>query len=146
MYPPLQLTRDIRNTTTQNTQMYGTLLHQISFTYSRMHIYQGPPLPIDHKSKEYHYTEYVSHIGECTYTQGICTPVQSTIDVWNTASTHKFHRQQNAHIPSPPSNEPQIYGMSLDQIHLTYSRMHISLGQINHPPIDHKCMEYCYTK
>ena len=24
--------------------------------------------------------------------------------------------------------------------------MHIYLGQIYPPPIDHRCMEYCYTK
>ena len=39
-----------------------------------------------------------------------------TIDIWNTATPNKFQIQQNAHIPRPP------------------------------PPIDHRCMEYCYTE
>ena len=30
---------------------------QRSFTYSRMHIYQGPPPQIDHRSMEYQFTE-----------------------------------------------------------------------------------------
>ena len=49
MYP-LQLSIDVWNT-----------LHQISFTYSRMHIYlwQMDPLPIDHKCMEYCYTKYL---------------------------------------------------------------------------------------
>ena len=32
------------------------------------------PPPIDHRSMEYHYTKEVSHIAECTYTQGRCPP------------------------------------------------------------------------
>ena len=43
---PLQLTIDVWNTATPK-----------SFTDSRMHIYQGCPPPIDHRSMEYHYTE-----------------------------------------------------------------------------------------
>ena len=45
MYP-LQLTIDLLNATTP-----------ICFTYIRIHIYQGPPPPIDHISIEYYYTE-----------------------------------------------------------------------------------------
>ena len=38
-------------------QMYEIPLHQKSFTDSIMHMYQGPPPPIDNTSKEYHYTD-----------------------------------------------------------------------------------------
>ena len=67
MYP-LLLTIDVWNTATPNKfhieqnahllradvppsncpYIYGIPLHQISSTYSRMHIYQDPPTPIDH--------------------------------------------------------------------------------------------------
>ena len=60
-----------------NHRSDGIPLHQISFTYSRMHIYPGQmytPPPIDHRSMEYHYTQYVSHIAECTYTNGRLAP------------------------------------------------------------------------
>ena len=30
--------------------------------------------PIDHISLEHHYTKYISHTEECTYTHGRCTP------------------------------------------------------------------------
>ena len=49
-----------------------------------------PPNPIDHRCMEYCYTKYVSHIAECIYTYGICTP-QLTIDVWNTTAQNKFN-------------------------------------------------------
>ena len=32
------------------------------------------PSPIDNRSMLHHYTQYVSHIAECTYTYGRCTP------------------------------------------------------------------------
>ena len=47
MYP-LQLIIDVWNTATAK-----------GFTYSRMHIYQGLPPPIDHRSMKHHYTKYV---------------------------------------------------------------------------------------
>ena len=49
------------------------------------------PPPIDHRCMQYHYTEYIKHIEECTYTEGRWTPLQLTIDVWNTATPKKFH-------------------------------------------------------
>ena len=52
----------------------GIPLYHISSTYSRMHIYKGPPPPIDHRCMEYHYTTEVSHIAECTSLHGTCTP------------------------------------------------------------------------
>ena len=97
-------------------EIYQIPLHQMCLTYSRMHIYLGQiyPTPIDHTCKEYHYTTEVSHIAECTY-------------------------------PRPPnSNWPEIYEILLHQICVTYSRMHIYVGQM-YPPIDHKYMEYHYT-
>ena len=49
---------------------------------------------------------------------GECTPLQMTIDEWNT----------------------------LQQISFTYSRMHIYIGQLDPPPNDHKYMEFYYTE
>ena len=86
-----------------------------------MHIYPGQmylPPPINHRSMEYHYTKQVSHIAECTYTQGRCTPLQLTIDLWNTTTPNKFHILQNAHIPM--ADVP--------------------------PPINHRSLEHHYTK
>ena len=55
--------------------------------------------PIDNRCMEYHYTKSVSHIAECTYTEDISnSPLQLTIDLWNTITPNKFHIQQNAHI------------------------------------------------
>ena len=60
------------------------------------------PPPIHHRSMEHHYTDEVSHIEECTpnllslcfqmkYTAQVYTPLQSTIDLWNTTTPNKFH-------------------------------------------------------
>ena len=93
MYPLLQLTIDLWNTTTPNqfhilqnahilkadvpppsNQPYisGTPLHQISFTYGKMHICLWqmylPPPPIGPRSLEHHYTKSISHIAKCIYT------------------------------------------------------------------------------
>ena len=91
-------------------------LHQIRFTYSRMHIYQCPPPAIDHTCMEYHYTKEVWHISIYTY---IKLPLlQLTIHLW----------------------------IRTNQISVTYRRMHIFLWQMNPHPIGHRCMEYWYTK
>ena len=47
MYP-LQMIKDVWNTAKPK-----------DFTYCRMHIYQGPPPPIHHRSMKYHYMKYV---------------------------------------------------------------------------------------
>ena len=78
-------------------------------------MYLPPPL-IDHRSMEYHYTKEVSHIAKCTYTQGTCTPLQLTIDLWNATTPNRFNIYQMYIYQGPP------------------------------PPIDHRCMEYHYTK
>ena len=59
------------------------------------------PPAIDHKCMVYCYTTEVAHVPQCTYTKAL---LQLTIDVWNTTTLNKFHRQQNAHIPRPPSS------------------------------------------
>ena len=62
------------------------------------------PLPIEHGSMAYHYTEEVSHIAECMYTLGSCTPLN--IDVLHTITPSKFHISKHAHIPmadGPPA-------------------------------------------
>ena len=51
---------------------------------------RSTPPTIDHRSLEQHYTESVSHIEECTYTHGRCTP-QMTIDLWNTTILNQCH-------------------------------------------------------
>ena len=42
---------------------------------------------------QYHDTQYISHIEECTYTNGRLTPplLQSNIDVCNTMTPSSFH-------------------------------------------------------
>ena len=50
------------------------------------------PPPIDHRCMEYCYTKEVSHIAECTYTDGRWTLLQLTINVWATAVPQKFNR------------------------------------------------------
>ena len=71
-------------------------------TYGRMQIYQGPPPPIDHRSMEDHYTDYVSHIEDCTDTS-VDRPhlslLQLSIHFWKIITPHKFHIYHNAHIP-----------------------------------------------
>ena len=49
-----------------------------------------PPPLIDHISMQHHYTKSVSHIAECTYTYGRHTPLQLTIDLWNTTTLNQF--------------------------------------------------------
>ena len=65
---------------------------------------------------QHHYTTSVSHIEECTYTQGRWTP-QSTTDACNTTTPNKVsHIAECTHI------------------------------QGRCPPIEHRCLEYHYTK
>ena len=99
-------------------------LHQITFIYSRMHIYPwqtDPPPPIDHRSMEDHYTDSVSHIAECTDTSADRPHplLQSTIYLWKTTTLTQFHIQKNAQIPDQTDPTP--------------------------PPIDHRSMEDQYT-
>ena len=123
--------------------MYGILLHQISFTDSRMHIYQAPllqltidlwnttttnmfniyqnahilradgPPPIDHRCMEYHYT---------------------TISFTDS-------RMQMYQGPPPPIDH-RCMEYHLHQISFTYSRMHIYLGQMYPLQLNHRSMEY----
>ena len=68
-----------------------------------------PILPqIDHRSTLYHYTQKVSHIEECTYTQDQMDHFQSTIgiDPCNTITPNNFHIKKNAHIPM--ADEPPL--------------------------------------
>ena len=91
MFPLLQSTIDLSNTTTPN----------------KFHIEQNaqipmedvPPPLINHSSMEHHYTKSVSHMAECTYTYGRHTPLQSTIDLCNTTTLNQFHVKHNADIP-----------------------------------------------
>ena len=76
--PLLQLTIHLCNTTTPN----------------KFNIQQNPhilradvPPPIDYRPMEHQYTEYVSHIAECTYTKA---PLL-TINVWNTTTLNKIN-------------------------------------------------------
>ena len=52
------------------------------------------PPPICHRSMEDHYTNYVSHIEECTGTSADRphpSLLQSTIDLWKTITPNMFH-------------------------------------------------------
>ena len=77
-----QSTIDIWNSTTLNK----------FYIEKNAHIPQAdiPPL-INNRSLECHYTKYVLHIIECTYTQERCAPLQSTIDLWNSTTQNKFY-------------------------------------------------------
>ena len=77
--PLLQLTIDLWNTTTLNTFNIKQNAHPLRA--------DGPP-PIGHRCMEYHYTKNISQIAECTCTKAPC---QSTIDLWNTTTSCKFH-------------------------------------------------------
>ena len=100
-------------------QVYSSSL-PVSFTpTNQAHIY-GIPL---------HQRSFT----ECTYTLARCTPLQFTIDVWNTITPNKFHISKNAHIPMadrPPCNQPYIHATPLHPISFTYGRMHIYQGQM----------------
>ena len=78
-------------------------LHQISFTYRRMHI----------------------------YTNGRWTPCQSNIDALNTATPNLAGLTDIAQCTcmhdrwTPPINQPLLHTRPLHQISFTYRRMHI---------------------
>ena len=102
--------------------------------------------PIDHRSVEHHYTKSVSHIEECTYTHGRCTP-QLTTDLWNTITPNQCHIQKNAHLPmvDVPPIEHRSLETPLHRISFTYRRMCIYPWQM-YPLIDHRSPEHHYTK
>ena len=128
MYTPLQLTIDLWNTTTPNKfkilqnahiaragvpppinnrsieyhYIMQVSLHLISFTYSRMHIYQGPLLQLT--------------IDLCNTT----TPNKCKIS----QNAHICR----AYIP--PCNQPYIYRIQLHHRSFTYKIMHIYQGPL----------------
>ena len=126
-----------------------------SFTYYRMHIYpwqiEPPanqpythatqlhfPLPIDHRS--------MLHL-----------PCQLTIDPCNTVTPHKSHIVHNAHIPvtdpytKAVSHIGECYGRQTPQLRIdalntiTPNLSHL-LADLPPQSIEHRCLEYCYTK
>ena len=85
-------------------EVYGIPLHHISFTYSRMHIYQGPPTSNWH---EVYLSDKLSPLLQLTIDLWNTTTAKEilispssnlTKDVWNTTTLNKFHIEQNAHI------------------------------------------------
>ena len=76
-----------------------------------------------HRSLQNHYTKYVSYIARCTYTHGRLTPTPSqlSIDALTTAT-------------------PNLADLA-DIAQCTY--MH---GKWNPQAIEHRCLEYHYTK
>ena len=181
-YPLLQLTIDLWKTTTptmfhiqKNAQipvqtdstpssnqpyMYWRPLHQLSFTYRRMHRYQGRqtpslPPPIDHRFLKNHYTIQVSYIAEFIYTHGRLIPPPAPID--NRSMQHHYTKAvfiySSMHIYLC-----QISGKPLHKISFIYSRMCIYPWQIDPtpsqitnrspippPPITNTSMEDHYT-
>ena len=70
MDPLLQLSTDLCNTTTHKPNK----LHTWRNAHIPMAVEHTKPHPIEHRYMQLHYTQYLSHIEECTYTQGRQTP------------------------------------------------------------------------
>ena len=95
------------------------------FIYSTMHIYSWQIAPnqaympaiLLHQTWHISWQIYI-YRGQCTFTYGRLTPLQSSIDLCKTITPHKF----------------------------LYSTMHIYPWQIALPAIEHRCLEYHYTK
>ena len=101
--PPLpQLTIDVWKTTTPNKFHIWKNAHIPVQT-------DPPPPPINHRSMEDHYTS----------AERPHPLLQLTIDLWQTATLNKFHREKNAQIPV--QTDPTL------------------------PPINHRSMEDHYT-
>ena len=81
MFPHLQFTIDISNTTTPNKFHIQQNAHILRADVP-------PQTPIDHRCMEYHYTKEISNIAEYTYTK--VALLQFTIDLWNTTTLKKF--------------------------------------------------------
>ena len=90
MYPFLQLTIDLWNTTTPNRWSSLTLSFTPPSDHRSMELHYTKlwvkmtlgftPPPVDHRYMEHHYTESFDHPDINFY------PLQSTIDLWNTAT------------------------------------------------------------
>ena len=104
-------------------QISATPLHQISFIYRKMHIYpwkmDPPPLPIDHRSLQHHYSKSATHIEQCIYTHGRQTPHQLTIDLCNTTTMNQLYIYPWKMDPSPGTDHRSL------QHHYTKSASHI---------------------
>ena len=61
MDPPCQVSIDALNTATPNLAALADIA-QFTYTHGRW-----TPWSIEHTCLEYHYTNSVSHIGQCTY-------------------------------------------------------------------------------
>ena len=115
--PTLQLSIDALNTTTPNfahimADLY-IYIEQCTYTHGRL-----TPQSVEHRCLEYCYTKKVSHIAQCKYNKGRCTPpvdhrcmkycytkeflqipeciytkgpLQLTIDLWNTTTLNMFN-------------------------------------------------------
>ena len=104
-----------------NTPLQLTIDIQNSITPNNFYIQKNTHIPplINNRPLEYmrfYYTKYVLHTEESTYTKA--SLLQLTIDLCNTTTPHMVNIYQNTHI----------------------------LREDVPPPIDHKCMEYHYTK
>ena len=134
-------------------EIYGRPLHQLCFTYRRMHRYQcrqtpSLPPPIDHRFLENHYTKEVSYIAECTHTQDRWTSHQSIIDACNTTTSDKFHIEKNAHIPKAdgPPHQSIIDACNTTTLDRFHMEKNVHIPKADRPPsIDHRCMQHHYT-
>ena len=86
-----------------------------------------PPPPIKHRSVQNHYTTQVSYIAQCTYTHGRLPPCNEAWIPW-------ILLHQTCHI----SWHIYIY---LEECTYTCGRL-----TPHSPPIEHRCLEYHYTK
>ena len=79
------------------------------------------------------------------------TPSQLSIDALNTAMPNLADIAQctytNGRLTPPPSVEHRsVENHYTTYVSYIYSTMHIYLWQIDLKSIEHRCLEYCYTK
>ena len=113
---PSQLSINALNTATPNLADIA----QFTYTHGRL---TPPSPPIEHRSLENHYTKYISYTAQCIYTHGWLTPSQSIIDALKTTTP----------------NLADLAGIA--QCTCTHGRL-----TPPPPPIEHRCLEYHYTK
>ena len=161
-HPLLQLSIDLWKTITPNK--FHIYIAQCTYIHGRLN---PPPPPIENRSLENHYTKYVSYIAQCIYTHGRLTPAphQLSIDALNTTTPNladlmsRFPPSQLSidalntatlnladllvdlltDLPITPSQS------SIDALNTTTPNLADLLADLPQS-IEHRCLEYGYTK